>query len=59
MNKFDGWILKNPHGSLLIWSAAWRRKGVASRINELGGDWEDSKKQGCKIVKVKLIEVKE
>jgi len=64
MPKYDGWALKNKQGSLLIWTVGYTRREVLNKLgcedvlNKLS-DWErtEIREQGCKIVKVKLIEV--
>lgn len=57
MKKYDGWTLKNRYGSLLFHYLKYTRKGV---IREIGVDrWLGWKEQGDKIVKVRLVEVKE
>lgn len=55
MAKYDGWILKNKWGSFLSYYFANRRRDVVERIGSLR--WEAWKHQGCKIVKIKFVEV--
>ena len=60
MKKFDGWMLKNRRGSLLMWSISWLRKDVIEKINKFDDNrWKDLRKDGCKIVKVRMVEVKD
>ena len=58
MKKYDGWILKSKGGSLLMWTFETTRREVITK--KIGIDrWEKAwKHQGCKLVKVKLMEVK-
>lgn len=58
MEKYDGWTLKTKRGVLLTYYLERTRKEVIQK--KIGIDrWEKAwKHQGCKIVKVKLIEVK-
>lgn len=58
MSKFDGWAVKTKWNSLLISTASWYRRHV---IERLGGKrvWKHYKKDGCKIVKIKIFEVKD
>lgn len=53
MAKYDGWILKNKWGSLLLWTAGSTRREVTMKLRRR----ENWKKEGHKIVKIKLIEV--
>jgi len=54
MQKHNGWVLKNRYGSLLIWSASERRKGVLEKADE---SLKELKSEGCEVVKVRLTEV--
>lgn len=53
MAKYDGWVIKNKWGSLLHWTFCETRKQVNEKLG-----WR-VKSQGHKIVKVKIVEVKE
>lgn len=55
--KYDGWIVKERWGSLLLSTIAYTEGQVIANIGY--GKWEEWRRQGCKIVKVKLIEVKD
>ena len=56
MKKYDGWTVKNKWGSFLFYFFEITRKGV---IGKIGIErWEAWEKEGHKIVKVKLVEVK-
>ena len=57
MAKYDGWTLKNKRGTLLTYYFAENRSEVIR--NKIGVDrWEKAwKHQGCKIVKIKFMEV--
>ena len=57
MAKYDGWTLKTKRGALLTYYLERTRRQVIQ--NKIGIDrWKAWKHQGCKIVKVKLVEVK-
>ena len=51
--KYDGWIVKNKWGSLLMWTIGGTRSEVKYNINHC--DWKLQK--AFKIIKVKLMEV--
>ena len=56
MRKHHGWTIKNKWGSLLPYFFGYKRKDV---IEKLGADiWKEWKKEGHKLVKVRLEEVK-
>ena len=54
--KYDGWIVKNKWGSLLKWTFADTRRETIAKTNR-GMGWDYFKRIGCKIVKVRLVEV--
>lgn len=55
--EYDGWAIKNKEGRLLMWSATRTRTNL---VQEIAGEdyWRIRRRQGEKIVKVKLVEVK-
>ncbi len=53
--KYDGWILKNKRGTFCTYFFESRKRDVIQKIGDRR--WEAWESQGCKIVKVKLIEV--
>jgi len=55
MKKHNGWVLKNRWGSLLIWSAGYRKIDV---LDKVGRNLKALKNEGCEIVKVRLTEIK-
>ena len=53
MEKYDGWIVKNKWGSLLMWTIGGTKREVKYNIDHC--DWKLQKT--FKIIKVKLVEV--
>ena len=53
MAKYDGWIVKNKHGNLIIWTFGDTKRELIDRV----AMWESLQKKGNQIVKVKLVEV--
>ena len=51
--KYDGWVVKNKWGSLLFWTFKETQKETQDGVS----DWEQWKKLGFKLVKVKFVEV--
>ena len=61
MKKYDGWVLKNKEGSLLMQTFARTRKEVIENYEGTFrvGNWKACRNSGdLKIVKVKLEEEK-
>jgi len=54
MKKYDGWIIKNKWGSLLMWTMALTKYGVKRKVP----NWKEWIKEGHKLVKIKLVEIK-
>ena len=56
MEKYDGWAIKTKEGRLLMWSASRTRTEL---VQEIAGEdyWRVQRREGAKIVKVKLVEV--
>ena len=56
MAKYDGWMLKNERGALLVAYFGYTRRHII--LEQIGAKrWEAWKHQGCKIVKIKFVEV--
>lgn len=51
---YDGWVIKNNYGSLLARTFALLKKDIKRGFPR----WREWEKDGHKIVKVKLVEVK-
>ena len=54
--KYDGWVLKNKWGSLLFWTFGNTRRETIAKANQ-GMGWPYFEKLGCRLVKVKFMEV--
>lgn len=54
--NYDGWVVKTKEGRLLMWSFSDTRTEI---VQDKAGEkwWRSNRKNGCKIVKAKLIEV--
>lgn len=54
--RCEGWVIKNSYGSLLLWSAGWRRKDV---LNKAGKSLRILRIEGCEVVKIRVLELAE
>ena len=56
MKNYDGWIIRNKWGSFLLWTFCYLKRDV---IEKLGQEkYRQWKKEGHRLIKVKLVEVK-
>ena len=56
MQNHNAWVLKTRYGSFLLWTIGYTKKDVLNKLYE-HSNWKVLKKDGCKIVKVKFIEI--
>jgi len=54
MREGEGWALKNKYGTILLWTVSYKRKDVLNKFNR---NLKELKKIGCKVVKIRIIEI--